>query len=92
VIRLEEWVDIVAMHGQGFSINAIARHWGNSRQVVRETVVCRVRHAVGLRPRSAADSPTLAACELVPSADIELGFSTTPRSGSALRPFTGSER
>jgi transposase len=35
VIRLEEWVDIIAMHRQGFSIKAIARQLGISRNAVR---------------------------------------------------------
>ena len=35
VIRLEEWVDIVALHRQGFSIKAIARQLGISRNAVR---------------------------------------------------------
>jgi len=38
VIRLEEWVDIIAMHRQGFSIKAIARHLGISRNAVRRAL------------------------------------------------------
>jgi transposase len=38
VIRLEEWVDIVALHRQGFSIKAIARQLGISRNAVRRAL------------------------------------------------------
>lgn len=35
MIKLEEWVDIVSLHRQGFSIKAIARRLGISRNTVR---------------------------------------------------------
>jgi len=35
LIRLEEWVDIVALHKQGLSIKAIARKTGLPRNTVR---------------------------------------------------------
>jgi transposase len=35
VIRLEEWVDVVALHRQGLSIKAISRRLGISRNTVR---------------------------------------------------------
>jgi transposase len=38
VIRLEEWVDIVALHRQGVSIKAIARMLGISRNAVRRAL------------------------------------------------------
>jgi len=38
VIRLEEWVDIVALHRQGFSIKAISRRLGISRNAVRRAL------------------------------------------------------
>jgi transposase len=38
VIRLEEWVDIVALHRQGVSIKAIARMLGVSRNAVRRAL------------------------------------------------------
>ena len=38
VIRLEEWVDIVALHRQGLSIKAISRQLGISRNAVRRAL------------------------------------------------------
>jgi len=38
VIRLEEWVDIVALHRQGHGIRTIARHLGISRNAVRRAL------------------------------------------------------
>lgn len=38
MIRLEEWVDIVALHRQGHGIKMIARHAGISRNAVRRAL------------------------------------------------------
>ena len=38
MIRLEEWVDIVALHRQGHGIKTIARHLGISRNAVRRAL------------------------------------------------------
>lgn len=38
VIKLEEWVDVVALHRQGLSIRAIARRLGISRNAVRRAL------------------------------------------------------
>lgn len=38
MIRLEEWVDAVALHRQGLGIKAIARRLGVSRNAVRRAL------------------------------------------------------
>jgi transposase len=49
VIRLEEWVDVVALHRQGLSIKAISRRLGISRNTVR-AALCREGPPVYARP------------------------------------------